>query len=361
MKEARISPFTRTPGIAGKALIETHYSEDIIQNFESLDSYKYVYKIVGLRGSGKSVEYSLVMDYFREQSNWLVYALSAGGDPLQTLISLMSRENFVDAKTKNRSYRVNAKLGGSLAIASAESGISSEITTGDNDRYYSDEAALKDMLVLAKKAGFRVLIGIDDIAKTDDMVRFLSILGTIFMEPDKDVRFICTGLSKNIEDFVNVPHLSFFVRNKSITMKPLNLHSMTQKYRVLLGISHEQAAVLAKFTCGYAYGYQVLGEICFNLQKSSIDEEVEATFDENIGSQYDLIWSTLTVAEQELVKLILNSETGTVAEIKSKMEKESSFASLRSRLMKKHILQSSARGMINIPLPRFREYVNLWQ
>lgn len=54
----KISPFTQTPGIAGRALIETHFSDEIIANFESRDSYKYVYKIVGLRGSGKSVEYS---------------------------------------------------------------------------------------------------------------------------------------------------------------------------------------------------------------------------------------------------------------------------------------------------------------
>ena len=48
----KISPFTRTPGIAGGALIETHFADEIIMNFESADSYKYVYKIEGLRGSG---------------------------------------------------------------------------------------------------------------------------------------------------------------------------------------------------------------------------------------------------------------------------------------------------------------------
>ena len=53
--DRKISPFTMTPGIAGNALIETHYADEIIANFESSESYKYVYKIVGLRGSGKSV------------------------------------------------------------------------------------------------------------------------------------------------------------------------------------------------------------------------------------------------------------------------------------------------------------------
>ena len=74
MMNSKISPFTRTPGVAGKAIIETHFSDEIINNFNSEDSYKYVYKIVGLRGSGKSVEYSLVMNHFRVENKWLVYS-----------------------------------------------------------------------------------------------------------------------------------------------------------------------------------------------------------------------------------------------------------------------------------------------
>lgn len=48
-------------------------------------------------------------------------------------------------------------------------------------------------------------------------------------EADVNVRFVCTGLSKNIEDFVSVPHLSFFVRNDAVKMKPLDFHSITRK------------------------------------------------------------------------------------------------------------------------------------
>lgn len=360
MADKKISPFTRTPGIAGRALIETHYSDEIIANFDSDESYKYVYKIVGLRGSGKSVEYSIVMDYFRNQANWLVYSLSAGGNPIQTLISTMSREKFIDSKQISVTYGVDAAVEGGIAVASAKAQLGSEIKVQNNNNYYSDEATLKEMLTLAKSNGYKVLIGVDDIAKTNEMVRFLSVLGTVFMESDKDVRFICTGLSKNIEDFVAVPHLSFFVRNESIVMKPLDSHGMAQKYRTLLGISVGEAVALAKYTLGYAYGYQVLGEICYNQNKAGVDEDVEVTFDENIGPQYDLIWGTLTEAEQDLVRIIVNTESGAVVEIKEQMEKPSGFASLRDRLMKKHILMSQGRGLVSVPLPRFKEYVNLW-
>lgn len=321
-----ISPFTRTPGVAGKAFIETHFAEEIIANFESAESYKYVYKIVGLRGSGKSVEYSRVMEHFRGEDKWLVYVLSAGGNPLNTLISMLSRAPFID----------------------------------ENQNYYSAEAALKEMLTQAKANGFRVLIGIDDIAKSDHMVEFLSIIGTVLMEPDKDVRFLCTGISKNIEEFVTVPHLSFFVRNESIVIKPLDLYAVSARYRELLGASKEDAARLAQFTEGYAYAYQVLGEICFKTGKTTIDREILDRFDEAMAPQYDLIWGTLTEAEKELVRIIV-SGSGLVKEIREKMEKPSGFTSLRDRLIKKHLLLAEQRGKVTVPLPRFREYVDLWQ
>ena len=335
MMNSKISPFTRTPGVAGKAIIETHFSDEIINNFNSDDSYKYVYKIVGLRGSGKSVEYSLVMNHFRGEKKWLVYSLSAGGNPIQTLISELSRIDFINNKK------------GTINIS-------------ENENYYSEEATLKGMLEKVSKEKYNVLVGVDDIAKTEEMAEFLSILGTLIMDPNINIRFICTGLSKNIEDFVNLPHLSFFARNESITMQALNLHSMSQKYRQLLGISHEDAVALSKFTKGYAYGYQVLGEICFNHQKYVIDEEIEAEFDETIGSQYDLIWTTMTQSEQDFIKIVTNTDTHAVADIKRAMNNTNSFNSLRDRLIKKHILVSPSYGCLEVPLPRFKEYVNIW-
>ena len=84
-------------------------------------------------------------------------------------------------------------------------------------------------------------------------------------------------------------------------------------------------------------------------------------FDDTMGPQYDLIWSTLTNAEKELVKIIVNEDSGSVSGIKAKMHNPSSFASLRDRLIKKHLLASRERGSLHIVLPRFKEYVDLWQ
>lgn len=66
----KVDPFTRTPGLAGDAFIDTHYADEIIYNFESEKSSKYVYKIVGLRGSGKSVEYRKIVNAMSDKKSW---------------------------------------------------------------------------------------------------------------------------------------------------------------------------------------------------------------------------------------------------------------------------------------------------
>ena len=73
-------------------------ADEIIENFRSEESAKYVYKITGLRGSGKSVEYSKIIKNLTGKREWLVYTLSAAGNPTETLIAKLSKESFIDDK-----------------------------------------------------------------------------------------------------------------------------------------------------------------------------------------------------------------------------------------------------------------------
>lgn len=356
----KISPFTCTPGLAGQAFINMHYADEIIANFESEESQKYVYKIVGLRGSGKSVEYSVVCEYFRKKPKWLVYTLSAGGNPTQMLISSLASEKFIDDKIHTTEIIAGASAGANVLIANGEATATISKTATYNVNYYSEEAVLKDMISKATAEKYKILIGIDDIAKTDNMVKFLSILNDVIIDKDKEIYLVCTGLAKNIEDFVAVPHLSFFVRNESMEINKLNPHEMAYKYQELLSVDQAESIRLAKFTKGYAYAYQVLGEIYYKKKNRESLEDLFPMFDRIIGPQYDLIWQTLTDAEQDFVKIIVDSETGKLEDIKDKMTSPSSYNSLRDRLMRKHLLDTSRRGYLFVNLPRFKEYVNNW-
>ena len=81
--------------------------------------------------------------------------------------------------------------------------------------------------------------------------------------------------------------------------------------RKLLEVDDKEAVRLSKFTEGYAYAYQVLGSLYFNKKSQEDLEDLIPEFDKILfRDSYDLIWKSLTPAEQELTKLIVNSDTG---------------------------------------------------
>ena len=176
---SKINPFTRTPGVAGAAFIDMHYADEIITNFDSDMSSKYVYKIVGLRGSGKSVEYRKVINTFSKKKEWLVYTLSAAGDPVTTLIAKLSKESFIDNKLHSTSVSAGGSAEAGIGIAKGHADISVTRTSENNNLYYSAEAELAEMIQTANNNGYKVLVGIDDIARTPEMIKFLSIWGAI--------------------------------------------------------------------------------------------------------------------------------------------------------------------------------------
>jgi len=356
----KIDPFTRTPGIAGKAYIEMRYEETIIDNFKSSESSKYVYKIVGLRGSGKSVVFSKIIQAFKGCPGWLVYTLPAAGTPIETLIAKMSEEKFVNADKTGTSIGASANIAGDLAVLNGAVTVSYSKNRERNDRYYSSEAELLKLVTKANEKGYRILVGIDDIAKTEKMVEFLSLFGSMLLE-GKQIYLLCTGLSKNIEDFSGEPNLTFFRRSDSIETGTLDRYDVAGMYQKLLGVSVEESVKLAKFVQGYAYAYQVLGSLYYNREEGELLADLIPDFDRVLfRDSYDLIWKSLSTAEKELVKIIVSS-SGRASEIKGKMESPKSFNSLRDRLEKKHLVNAEERGVVRINLPRFKEFIDLWE
>ena len=359
-KNTRIDPFTRTPGVAGAAFIDMHYADEIIANFESDLSSKYVYKIVGLRGSGKSVEYGKIINNISQKDNWLVYTLSAAGDPTTTLISKLSREDFIDEKVHETSISAggSAEIGISLVKGSADATVTR--TSQVNPMYYSEEAILGEMLQKANDSGKKVLVGIDDIASTPEMVKFLSLWGSLLLEEKREIYFVCTGLHQNIEAFSREPNLTFFKRSDLIEIKALDMFSISAMYQNLLGVNEEDSVKMAKFTKGYAYAYQVLGSLYFNQSEPKDIEKLVPDFDKIMfRDSYELIWNTLTRAEKDMVRDIV-STSGKAADIKKRMKSPSSYSSLRSRLESKHLINTETYGYVSIDLPRFEKFVLLW-
>jgi len=359
-----VSPFSTTPGIAGSAYINIHYADEIILNFESEYSTQYIYKILGLRGSGKSVEYARIMSHFsRLKDKWKVYALAAAGDPVQTLVSALGREQENNTLLHTEETVISGNLEGGLPLLNGTVQSERRSIITDDTRYYSAENALENMCRNICSKGYKILIGIDDIAKTKEMVSFLSIIGKLILDSSINIYMVCTGLYKNIEDFVSEPHLSFFVRPKALIVDAIPIPNIVYMYKKLLSVDSATAKTMAEITCGYAWGYQLLGDLYFNKNDNEELDSVIDSFDQRMASTYDLIWNALTVAEQQFVVAIIESKTGEINDIKGLLSEEErgGYNSIRSRLINKHMIDGSVKGTVKIKLPRFKEYIKEWQ
>ena len=252
----KTDPFTRTPGVAGDAYIDMHYADKVLQSFQNKASSKYVFKIVGLRGSGKSVAYRKIFNALSQEPGWRVYTLSAAGDPINTLITNLSKEPFINDKTSSMTVTSGGVLEANAWTIKDNADVGISQTIEKNTQCYSQEATLSKMIDKANASGYRVLVGVDDIAKTPEMGKFLSLWGAMLLEDSKKIYLVCTGLAKNIEEFADESNLTFFKRSDCIEVGALDKFEIAAMYQRFLDVNETEATKLSKFTCGYAYAYQ---------------------------------------------------------------------------------------------------------
>ncbi len=108
-----------------------------------------------------------------------------------------------------------------------------------------------------------------------------------------------TGLYKNIASFVKEKSLTFLYRAPKIFLKELNMMAISNSYKNIFNISNQDSNKLAKFTLGYAYAYQLLGDILFTSGDYSLSKENIQKFDEIIYERvYSIIYSELTIKEK---------------------------------------------------------------
>lgn len=345
------NPFTHTYGSAGQAYIDMQWAQKAIKNFDYDNPSEYVYKIVGVRGGGKTVVLSDIMKYYRQQDNvdkgWIVYDLSSARDPLHTLVSYLSKEKFAHLKNKSVDISAGANIGP----------ISGRIESVRNnkDMYYDDEVELDSLLEKGFEKHKRFLICIDDIAKTNEMVAFCSVYAK-YIRAEKPVYLVCTGLFNNMEALGRVRNLTFFRRAETIEIRALSEISITMKYKKLLGIDQDEARKLTKLTRGYAYAYQVLGSLYFSKKDSDSVEDLMIDYDERLFSQsYEKIWEELKNEERVLIRIMLEHKKR--AEILEHMENPGNYSVYRNSLIKSGLIRESQRGMIEFTLPHFEEYV----
>ncbi len=81
-----------------------------------------------------------------------------------------------------------------------------------NHQFFDIGIEVEEMIQLFKKKGQKILIGIDEVSKTKEMIQFTSEYGR-WLRANYPVYFICTGLYENIQELSNVKNLTFFRTN----------------------------------------------------------------------------------------------------------------------------------------------------
>lgn len=104
------NPFNTTFSKTPDTYITTEQPNEILDNFSYERPSESVYKITGVRGSGKTVILAKVEDELR-RNDWLVFDINPARDTLQQIAAMLSKEGFSEKKEKNVGFNISARQG----------------------------------------------------------------------------------------------------------------------------------------------------------------------------------------------------------------------------------------------------------
>lgn len=350
MQNPFTTTFSKTPEYT---YIATEKTVEILDNFNYENPSESVYKITGVRGSGKTVILSKIEEEFRKdekvKAGWLVFDLNPSRDMLVQIAAMLNKEGFGKDATKGKSINISETVlgtGGGIGISSEK-----------DNAFFDIGVEIESMLQEAQKKHKRILIGIDEVSRTSEMVKFASEYGR-WLRANYPVYFVCAGLYENIMEVSNVKNLTFFRHATTIKTEPLNTVRMSEMYRRHLNIDIAEAREMAKVTKGYAYAFQELGVLYFKKSASeTLEDLIPALKSELFAYSYEKIWEELTEADRFLTRLLTENKEYKREEILKLMgSREGNYSMYRDRLLKRGIIETR-QAYISITLPYFADYI----
>ena len=232
---------------------------EVFDSFSSENPNSNVYVLTGIRGSGKTVAMTNISNYYNNVEKWITIELNPESDMLEQLASKI----YDEGKIK--------KLFVSTEFNFSFSGIS--ISIKGKEPISNVSSLLKREFEYLKKKNYKVLICIDEVVSNQYMKVFAHEFQT-FLRENYLVYLVMTGLYQNISSLENEKSLTFLYRAPKIYIDALNVRAVANTYKNIFDIGEDESVLLAKFTKGYAYAFQLLGNILFTEGKKEIDELV---------------------------------------------------------------------------------------
>ena len=279
----------------------------------------------------------------------MVYTLNPSRDMLYQFASYLYNEDFINKETKSSSINLSASLlgtGGGFGFSSDK-----------EDRFFDIGVEITKMLETISSQNRKILICVDEVSKTHDMVLF-SLEFASWMIQGFPVYFVCTGLYENVLELGNVKNLTFFRRGKTISTLPLNYIKMAEIYKSKLMLDSDTAKQMASVTKGYAYAFQELGSLYYTKSASlSYNDIIDELKQDLFAYSYEKIWEELSEEDRFLAGLLTDKDEYKREEVLTLMKnKNNNYSVYRDRLIKRGIL-SYRQGYIGLYPPFFAEYI----
>ena len=351
MQNPFTTTFSKTPEYT---YIDTEKTDEILENFRYDKPSESLYKITGVRGSGKTVllakiEEKLRSDEYRN-AGWIVLDINPTRNMLQQVAARLVNEGFGKTKQKNKSINISASILGT--------GGGFGFSTEKDDAFFDIGVEVENMIQEVQTKGKKIFIGIDEVSKSEEMIRFASEFAR-WLRAAYPVFMVCTGLYENIMEVSNVKNLTFFRRATTVITEPLNYVRMAEMYRRQLSVDIDMAREMAKITKGYAYAFQELGVLYFKKKESeSLDDVISNLKSELFAYAYEKIWEELSENDRFLIRILAGKEEYKREEVLVLMgENKGNYSMYRDRLLKRGLV-NVRQAYISLSLPFFADYVH---
>ncbi|MVX58523.1 AAA family ATPase [Streptococcus danieliae] len=339
-----MTPFTTIFGKSPRVFLNRNQEfENLLKNLDNPYSDAQSTIVTGVRGSGKTTFITKLEKELPE--HWIPITLintpAIVSNLIAELSNTVSREITVSNSIQVKNFSV---LG--LTIEN----IQSQNTT--------NQQQLIDLLTICQNANRKVVILIDEIS-TSTGIRELYSLFQLLIRKDLPISIISTGLPEDINEVITDKILTFLLRSNMIVLSPLTIDDIEKAYLEHLSLDHSAAGYAAKKTKGYAYAFQLLGQLMYEKECATIDdiEDVIPDFRYFLGKNaYRLIQQRLSDNDEIFLKAI-QSKTKIADIIKQTKWDKNLVNTYKYRLIDKGLIFQPQRGYVDLVLPEFDSYL----
>ncbi|WP_165173207.1 AAA family ATPase [Adlercreutzia sp. ZJ242] len=358
-----VNPFKPTAGAEPPVLIGR---EKVLEDFsdaleEGVGAPSRLMRITGPRGSGKTVLLTELGDIARERG-WSVVDETASEKLVSSLVAALGQ----------RAASPEASVDFDLGVVKAHVGTGA---VEDSSKLTLREAMGR---ATSRRTGnpMGLLVTIDEVqdAAESDMREIASAVQHLIRER-KNVAFVFAGVTTGVMDLINGPALTFLRRAKAEELGAIPLDEVSVALRASIeksGMRVSDAALddMARATEGYAYliqlvGYHVwrmarrhAGESLTITQEDSSEGVKEALRDFNVAVHETALADLPLKAVEYLLAMTCDDGVSSTAEIADRLQTSpSSLTSYRRMLVKRQIIEPTARGFVAFSIPYTREYL----